>query len=62
MIVLRSRLAALERERNIEGQVALRKDQVSAPDRSLKIRTYNYNQVGESILINRTALLIIEGL
>lgn len=42
--ILRSRLAALEREKEIMEQRKLRTDQVSTTDRSDKIRTYNYPQ------------------
>lgn len=42
--ILRSRLAAREREQEIEKQKKLRSDQVSTTDRSDKIRTYNYPQ------------------
>lgn len=42
--ILRSRLAAMEREQEIEKQRKLRNDQVSTTDRSDKIRTYNYPQ------------------
>lgn len=42
--ILRSRLAALEREKEIEQQKKIRTDQVSSTDRSDKIRTYNYPQ------------------
>lgn len=43
-LILRSRLAALEREKEIAEQKKLRKDQVTTTDRSDKIRTYNYPQ------------------
>ncbi|CAH2353893.1 peptide chain release factor 1, mitochondrial [[Candida] railenensis] len=42
--ILRSRLAALDREREIAEQKSLRTTQVSTTDRSDKIRTYNYSQ------------------
>lgn len=42
--ILRSRLAALDREREIAEQKSLRTTQVSTMDRSDKIRTYNYSQ------------------
>ena len=42
--ILRSRLAALEREQEYEKQRKLRSDQVTTTDRSDKIRTYNYPQ------------------
>lgn len=43
-LILRSRLAALEREKEILEQRKLRTDQVTTTDRSDKIRTYNYPQ------------------
>ncbi|CCE80037.1 Piso0_003134 [Millerozyma farinosa CBS 7064] len=42
--ILRARLAALEREKEIAEQRKLRTDQVTTTDRSDKIRTYNYPQ------------------
>lgn len=42
--ILRSRLALLEREKEIAEQRRMRTDQVSTTDRSDKIRTYNYPQ------------------
>lgn len=42
--ILRARLAALEREKEIAEQKKLRTDQVTTTDRSDKIRTYNYPQ------------------
>ncbi|CAK7901114.1 peptide chain release factor 1, mitochondrial [[Candida] anglica] len=42
--ILRSRLAALDREKEIAEQKSLRTTQVSTTDRSDKIRTYNYSQ------------------
>lgn len=42
--ILRARLAALEREKEIAAQKKLRTDQVTTTDRSDKIRTYNYPQ------------------
>ncbi|CAH6723121.1 peptide chain release factor 1, mitochondrial [[Candida] jaroonii] len=42
--ILRARLAALEREKEIAEQKKLRTDQVTTIDRSDKIRTYNYPQ------------------
>lgn len=42
--ILRSRLAQLEREKEIAEQRKLRTDQVTTTDRSDKIRTYNYPQ------------------
>lgn len=43
-LILRARLAALEREKEIQQQRKLRTDQVTTADRSDKIRTYNYPQ------------------
>lgn len=43
-LVLRARLAAREREREMAEQRKLRTDQVLTTDRSDKIRTYNYPQ------------------
>lgn len=42
--ILRARLAALERDKEIAEQRKLRTDQVTTTDRSDKIRTYNYPQ------------------
>lgn len=42
--ILRARLAALERDKEIAAQKKLRTDQVTTTDRSDKIRTYNYPQ------------------
>lgn len=42
--ILRARLAALEREKQVMEQRKLRTDQVTTTDRSDKIRTYNYPQ------------------
>lgn len=42
--ILRSRLALLQREKEIAEQRKMRTDQVSTTDRSDKIRTYNYPQ------------------
>lgn len=42
--VLRSRLAAMEREKEIALQKKMRSDQVTSTDRSDKVRTYNYPQ------------------
>lgn len=42
--ILRSRLAALEREKEINEQRKLRTDQVTTTDRSDKVRTYNFPQ------------------
>ncbi|ODV78137.1 release factor [Suhomyces tanzawaensis NRRL Y-17324] len=42
--ILRARLAALEREKEIVEQRRMRTDQVTTTDRSDKIRTYNYPQ------------------
>lgn len=42
--ILRSRLAQLEREKEVAEQRKLRTDQVTTTDRSDKIRTYNYPQ------------------
>ncbi|EEQ39727.1 Peptide chain release factor 1, mitochondrial [Clavispora lusitaniae] len=42
--ILRSRLAQMEREKEIAEQKKLRSDQVTTTDRSDKIRTYNYPQ------------------
>lgn len=42
--ILRSRLALIEREKEIAEQRKMRTDQVSTTDRSDKIRTYNYPQ------------------
>lgn len=44
MQVLRSRLLALEEEKRMQEQAAIRKSQVGSGDRSEKIRTYNYPQ------------------
>lgn len=43
-LILRARLAALEREKEVLEQRKLRTDQVTTTDRSDKIRTYNYPQ------------------
>lgn len=43
-LILRARLAQLEREKEIAEQKKLRTDQVTTTDRSDKIRTYNYPQ------------------
>lgn len=43
-LILRARLAQLEREQEIAEQKKLRTDQVTTTDRSDKIRTYNYPQ------------------
>ncbi|KAL7664438.1 Prokaryotic-type class I peptide chain release factors domain-containing protein [[Candida] zeylanoides] len=42
--IMRSKLAALDREREIAQQKSLRTNQVTTTDRSDKIRTYNYSQ------------------
>lgn len=42
--ILRSRLAALDREKEVSEQRSLRTNQVTTTDRSDKIRTYNYSQ------------------
>ena len=42
--ILRARLAALERDKELLEQRKMRTDQVSSTDRSDKIRTYNYPQ------------------
>lgn len=42
--ILRSRLAQIEREKEIAEQRKLRTDQVTTTDRSDKVRTYNYPQ------------------
>ena len=42
--ILRARLAALERDKEIAEQRKLRTDQVTTTDRSDKIRTYNFPQ------------------
>ncbi|CUM62941.1 uncharacterized protein PRCAT00000501001 [Priceomyces carsonii] len=42
--ILRARLAALEREKQIQEQKKIRTEQVTTTDRSDKIRTYNYPQ------------------
>lgn len=42
--ILRARLAALDREKEIAEQKKLRTDQVTTTDRSDKIRTYNFPQ------------------
>lgn len=43
-LILRARLAQLDREKEIAEQKKLRTDQVTTTDRSDKIRTYNYPQ------------------
>ena len=44
MQVLRTKLFALEREKNVSERASNRKDQVGSGDRSERIRTYNFPQ------------------
>lgn len=44
LTILRSRLALIDKEKELEQQRKIRTDQVSTTDRSDKIRTYNYPQ------------------